>query len=183
MKKHLKVKQCFVSRDCLQGLKDRFWRVCELEMAGWGNGWEVWKFLGWILSSLSALAGARMKKKKGLYPINYCQTSAQMSTLALTVCSASLLPRGGQKVLSTILFQLCTFCQVCCQGQKKGGIRWILLRIDYDVGGTTSTDPFSFSHSCSLALSLLARSPREKEVVGGVIRFGADNNTLKSPDH
>ena len=67
-------------------------------MAGLGNGWEVWKFLGWILSSHSCLGGARMKKKKGLYPINYCQTSAQMSTLALTVCSASLLPRGGQKV-------------------------------------------------------------------------------------
>ena len=32
-----------------------------------------------------------------------------------------------------------------------------------------------------LSLCLLARSPREKEVVGGVIRFGADNNTLKSP--
>ena len=65
-----------------------------------------------------------MKKEKGLYPINYCQTSAQMSTLALTVCSASLLPRGGQKVHDSTKyhpFANLHFLPSLLPGTKEGG--------------------------------------------------------------
>ena len=58
----------------------------------------------------------------------------------------------------------------------------ILVSIDYDVGGTTSTDPslsLSLLLSSSLSLSHPGVALREKEGVGCVIRFRADN-TLKS---
>ena len=56
----------------------------------------------------------------------------------------------------------------------------ILVSIDYDVGGTTSTDPsLSLSLFLSSSLSHPGFALREKEGVGCVIRFRADN-TLKS---
>ena len=59
----------------------------------------------------------------------------------------------------------------------------ILVSIDYDVGGMTSTDPslsLSLSLSSSLSLSHPGFALREKEGVGRVIRFRAADNTFKS---
>ena len=90
-----------------------------------------------------------------------------MSTLAPTVCSASLLPRGGQKVYHL-------HNQLSVEKGQIGGITLIMMW----VGRGALIPSLSLAPSRSLSLSRPG-SPREKEGVGGVIRFRADNTLLK----